>query len=196
MIMLRQTDFPAPVAPATERCGILQRSPKTGRPVMSLPSAIQSGGTWPRFGSASRISRIATIATVRFGISMPTADFPGIGASMRTLVAASASARSSASDGDSRNLDAALGLELVARDRRPALDVRNLRADAEARERVFENVRAVRLVDRLRSAAGRKCEISGRRYEIAPLRGARAPLRRYLDLGLSFGSGRRLARAA
>ena len=78
---------------------------------------------------------------------MPTADFPGIGASMRTLVAASASARSSASDGDARNLDAALGLELVTRDRRAALDVHDLRADAEARKRIFEHVRAVRLVD-------------------------------------------------
>ena len=64
MIVLRQTDLPAPVAPATRRCGILQRSPKTGRPVISLPSAIQSGGTWPRLGSASRISRIATIEIV------------------------------------------------------------------------------------------------------------------------------------
>ena len=75
---------------------------------------------------------IATIETVAFGISIPTADLPGIGASMRTEVAASASARSSASDADARDLHAAFGLELVARDRRSALDVHDLRADAEA----------------------------------------------------------------
>ncbi len=50
---------------------------------------------------------------------------------------------------DTRNLYAALGFELVSSDRRPALDVRNLRADSEARKRIFEEVRAIRLVDHL-----------------------------------------------
>jgi len=98
MIVFKQTDLPEPVAPATKRCGIFPKSLKTALPVMSLPSAIQSGGMWPRCGSASRMLRIETTETVRFGTSMPTADLPGIGASMRTVVAASASAMSSASD--------------------------------------------------------------------------------------------------
>ena len=65
---------------------------------MSLPSATLSGGIVPRCGSAPRISAIATTLIVALGTSMPTADLPGIGASMRTEVAASASARSSASE--------------------------------------------------------------------------------------------------
>ncbi len=166
MIVLRQTDLPAPVAPATRRCGILQRSPNTGRPVMSLPSAIQSGGTWPRFGIASRISRIATTATVlirnldadgRFSGNRRLDAHAGCGQRERQIVG---------ERGDPRDLDAALGLQLVARDRRSALDVRDLRADAEARQRIFENVRAIRVVDRLRSAARRRAK--GRAADTAP----------------------------
>ncbi len=98
MIRFRQTLLPLPVAPATSKCGIFARSPKTGRPVMSLPSAIDSGGMTPRCGIDCRISEMATIETVALGTSIPTADLPGMGASMRTAVAASASAMSSASD--------------------------------------------------------------------------------------------------
>ena len=68
---------------------------------------------------------------------------------MRTLVAASASARSSASDAMREIFTPRSGLELVARDRGPALDVHHLRADAEAPQRVLEDVRAIGVVDDL-----------------------------------------------
>ena len=104
---------------------------------------------------------------------MPTADLPGIGASMRTLVAASASARSSDKRRDVRNFHAAFGFELVARNRRTALDVHHLRADAETGQRIFEDVRAVRIVDDLRLRRVEKRKIRqddrcGRRADSRP----------------------------
>ena len=51
MLKDADTDFPEPVAPATKRCGILHRSPNTGRPVISLLSAIHNGGTCPRLSA-------------------------------------------------------------------------------------------------------------------------------------------------
>ncbi len=85
---LMQADLPAPVVPATSRCGILARSTKIDSPSTSLPSQTLSGEA---FGGASpNTSPSRTIERLRFGTSTPTAVLPGIGARMRMSVAASA----------------------------------------------------------------------------------------------------------
>ena len=91
---LMQTDLPEPVEPAISMCGILPRSATMILPAMSLPSAIVTGDLAFLNSSLSTMSRSSTVAASLFGTSMPTAAFPGIGASMRTRGAASASAMS------------------------------------------------------------------------------------------------------
>ena len=87
------TLFPAPVVPATRRCGIRTRSATTGSPWTSRPSAIvRSDGDF-RKRSLSMTSRSAMTSRFRFGTSMPTAARPGI-LSIRTFSAARARARS------------------------------------------------------------------------------------------------------
>src|SRR3989344_8774153 len=74
------TDFPEPVVPATKQWGIFARFPKTARPEIARPSAIVRGleEFW-NFSSARRVAR-PTRDFVLFGISIPTKDFPGMGA--------------------------------------------------------------------------------------------------------------------
>ena len=87
-----QTDFPEPVEPAIKRCGVFARSIKRGSPEMSFPK-ITGIAIFSKAGFfCSIISRKLTTARFLFGISIPTADFPGIGETMRTEVAASLSA--------------------------------------------------------------------------------------------------------
>ena len=88
------TDFPEPVVPATRQCGILARLPNTDLPPMLRPRAIVKG--FEEFWNLSSARRVArpTRDFDLFGISMPTKDFPGIGASIRIGCAASASERS------------------------------------------------------------------------------------------------------
>ncbi len=90
MIVLIQTDFPLPVEPAIKRCGIFVKSATTARPVMSFPRATGTPRRAFLNSSESRTSPSGTSVACAFGTSMPTADFPGIGASMRICVAASA----------------------------------------------------------------------------------------------------------
>ena len=91
-----QTDLPEPVEPAISICGIFSRSATTILPEISLPIAIVLVDFAFWNSGLSMISRSSTVAVSLFGTSMPTADLPGIGASMRTRAAASAKARSSA----------------------------------------------------------------------------------------------------
>ena len=89
-IELMKLDFPEPVAPATSRCGILVRSAVTKWPSTSLPTPASMG-----FGSFIALSERSTsprwtISRSSFGISMPIADFPGIGERMRTSELATA----------------------------------------------------------------------------------------------------------
>src|SRR5215208_6103211 len=83
------TLLPLPVVPATSRCGISERSKKTARPEMSLPSptgrvqSLASGYAW-------NTSPSVTFAGLVLGTSTPTALLPGIGASILTSVAARA----------------------------------------------------------------------------------------------------------
>ena len=88
------TDLPEPVVPPMSRCGMVARSASTGAPATSLPMASRSGPPSPAGASTS-----PSVTELRrtFGTSMPTSDLPGIGARMRTVEAASESARSSAS---------------------------------------------------------------------------------------------------
>ena len=95
MIALTQTLLPEPVAPAMSRCGIFDRSALEGCPATSWPRAKASferlaTSPWVRLASTSfRVTR----SNAEFGISTPTYGSPGIGASIRMLRAASASAR-------------------------------------------------------------------------------------------------------
>ena len=94
-IAFTQPDLPAPVVPATSRCGILARSAPIARPATSLPSHTVSGDQSE--GGAWKTSPRCTIRRRVLGTSTPTACLPGIGARMRMSEAASAYARSSLS---------------------------------------------------------------------------------------------------
>ena len=95
-MVLMETDFPEPVAPATSRWGMRARSVTTGAPAMSLPRAMGSF-ILPRWNSSvANISLRKTISRSRFGISIPTTPLPGMGATMRIESAWSAMERSSA----------------------------------------------------------------------------------------------------
>ena len=89
-MQLSPLDLPAPVAPAISRCGVVARLRNTGLPAMSLPMATSSGSVAAvACGDTSR-SPSATSWRVWFGTSTPIAERPGIGARMRTSVAAMA----------------------------------------------------------------------------------------------------------
>ena len=83
-------DLPAPVAPATNRCGIFAKFAQIKFPSTSLPSAITIG--WVSFPATDerKTSPSDTISRSVFGISIPTADFPGIGERIRTSPLATA----------------------------------------------------------------------------------------------------------
>ena len=83
-------DLPAPVAPATSRCGILARFAQIKLPSTSLPRAITIG--WWSFPATLERSTSPreTISLSLFGISIPTADFPGIGERILTSLLATA----------------------------------------------------------------------------------------------------------
>ena len=88
MIELTQTDFPEPVAPAMSRCGVCARSRTCGFPVTSFPRATGIAILAASGKSVSISSRKLTIERFLLGTSMPTACFPGMGATIRTLEAA------------------------------------------------------------------------------------------------------------
>ena len=94
IIPLMQILLPDPVLPATSRCGILVISAIIALPDTSLPNG---NFNLPRLASNSSLcitSRIATIAIEELGISMPTTERPGTGASIRIEGAANANAKS------------------------------------------------------------------------------------------------------
>ncbi len=91
---LRPTDLPAPVAPATSKCGIFARSVTKASPWISLPRASVSIDVDAVKVSVSMMSRSVMSSRLRFGTSMPTVDEPEM-RSMRIDSAFSANARSS-----------------------------------------------------------------------------------------------------
>ncbi len=96
IMVLIHTDFPEPVAPAIRRWGILAISATTGCPPISFPAVKQILEAWLWNSLVSIISRNRTITFSLLGTSMPTAAFPGIGASIRISAAARFSLISSA----------------------------------------------------------------------------------------------------
>ena len=67
-----------------------------GVPKMSFPKAKLSFDLARENASLVITSFIDTVSRYRFGTSIPTTDFPGIGATIRRLIAFNANARSSA----------------------------------------------------------------------------------------------------
>ena len=95
-IAFRQKLLPLPVAPATSKCGIFERSKTTSSPPLALPSAIGRCALLLIFWY-SRLSitlRSVTRLGVGLGTSIPTRDLPIAGVSMRIAGVFSASARS------------------------------------------------------------------------------------------------------
>ena len=91
-----QTLLPEPVLPAISTCGILEISATTSSPATSFPNAKASLDLCFWNLSVSNISLKCTISFSLFGISIPTACLPGIGASILMLSAAKFNAISSA----------------------------------------------------------------------------------------------------
>ena len=96
MNAFKRTDLPEPVVPAIKTWGILARSAITVVPETSSPKATANLDLLVRIDSSIRALFKDTISGLRLGISTPTSDFPGIGASILTLPVevASASAKS------------------------------------------------------------------------------------------------------
>ena len=94
--VLIQTDLPEPVAPAIKRCGIFAISAIITFPAISFPTANAIADLELLNVSPSNNSRKKTGLGTGFGISIPTAAFPGIGASILMLAAARLSLKSSA----------------------------------------------------------------------------------------------------
>ena len=96
IIVFIHTDFPEPVLPAIKTCGIFAILAITGLPATSFPSATLSFDLLFLNSSLSITSLKPTISFSLFGTSIPTACFPGIGASILIVSAAKLSAISSA----------------------------------------------------------------------------------------------------
>ncbi len=93
--VLIHTDFPEPVAPAMSRCGIFAISVTTTWPPISFPTAKDKLEEAFLKSSDSKISLKYTVVFSLLGTSIPTADLPGIGASIRISAAAKLSLISS-----------------------------------------------------------------------------------------------------
>ena len=89
IIEFTHTDFPEPVEPAIKRCGVFAKSNNCASPVISFPKTTGIAIFLYAAVSVSISSLKLTIARSLFGTSIPTALFPGIGATIRTLEAAS-----------------------------------------------------------------------------------------------------------
>ena len=94
MKLLTRLDLPAPVAPAMSTCGIVARFTICARPWTSLPRPTVSGCVASLAAFERSRSPSITKSRCLFGTSMPIADFPGIGAMIRTSGVASAYAMS------------------------------------------------------------------------------------------------------
>ena len=88
MMQLIALDLPAPVVPATSMCGVVEIFKNTERPAMSLPTPTSSGCIAARASEDTIRSPSETNSRCAFGTSIPIADLPGIGARIRTSVAA------------------------------------------------------------------------------------------------------------
>src|SRR3990167_5272265 len=93
-MLLNAMVLPVPVAPATRRWGMWAKSVKMGFPATSFPREKSKGsGEFLNLEFSIRVRRRTTVRTL-LGISMPTRDLPGMGASIRMGWAAKAKAKS------------------------------------------------------------------------------------------------------
>ena len=181
MTALTITLLPEPVAPAMSRCGILARSTAWALPATSRPRANVSVEPDALKSTSSRIRRRATTLKSLFGISMPTALLPGIGASIRSDRAASAIARSSDRRLDPADLDVRRRLDLVLGDDRARVAPHDLGRDPEARQLLDDDllVPARGPPRRHRRGAGWRCPRAsvsgGRMYSMRSLVGGESP---------------------
>ncbi|MCY1463429.1 hypothetical protein D9M71_813230 [compost metagenome] len=90
IIEFTNEDLPAPVAPATRRCGILARLATTYPPSTSLPTPMTIGWSVRRAFWLRSTSPRDTVSRSVLGISMPMADLPGMGLRIRTSELATA----------------------------------------------------------------------------------------------------------
>ena len=95
IIEFMHTLLPDPVAPAISTWGILAISPTHTSPAAFFPSAKHSLDLWFLNTSDSITSLNITDSVTEFGTSIPTAAFPGIGASILIVLAAKLNAISS-----------------------------------------------------------------------------------------------------
>ncbi len=82
------TDLPEPVVPAISICGIFAISATTTFPAISFPAGNARFDLWFFNSFDIKSSFKQTESLPSFGISIPTAAFPGIGASIRISAAA------------------------------------------------------------------------------------------------------------
>ncbi len=91
IIPLMHTLFPELVEPATRRCGIFIRFVNIGLPAMSSPNTNESGFLKALNSVSRNIFLKGTIARSLLGTSIPTADLPGMGASILIVLESVAS---------------------------------------------------------------------------------------------------------
>ena len=91
-----QTDFPDPVAPAINICGILSIEETIISPEIVFPSAIGILDVQFWYSFEDNISFKDTFSFKVFATSIPITDFPGIGASILISEDAKAKDKSSA----------------------------------------------------------------------------------------------------
>ena len=91
----KATLLPLPVAPAINRWGIFSNSATTGLPTISLPRHRVSFDFDFSNALEAMTSLNRTTCRLVFGTSIPIAALPGMGATIRILIARMASARSS-----------------------------------------------------------------------------------------------------
>ena len=78
MIVLIQTDFPDPVVPAINKCGIEAKSPTIGIPEILFPKAIGNFISFFLKSGLLSISLRYTFSLKEFGNSIPIVFLPGI----------------------------------------------------------------------------------------------------------------------
>ena len=133
------TDLPEPVVPAMSRWGIFARSAMTGWPAMSRPSATDSLllEDWKELDSTS--SRIRTVLRLLLGTSIPTAAFPGLGASDTHTCSRQVQRQIVRKVGNLADLHPSRRLDLIPGDGGPPADIKIFVMDAKTFQSVHQD---------------------------------------------------------
>ena len=133
-MVLMHTDFPEPVCSGDQKVGHFRqvRHDHLASDILSYGKR-QPGGMTLKLLAFQKVSEVNRTVDSLLGTSMPTADFPGIGASIRISAAARLSLISSASANNPADLYALLRMELIPGNRRAAADI----GDGNAHAKVF-----------------------------------------------------------